>query len=216
MAILTPDVLLRAYSIGLFPMAERRDSPTLYWIDPEKRGILPLDTFHVPRRLRRKVRQGRFEVRCDTAFTEVVRACAAPGPGRPETWINDEIVELYADLHEMGRAHSIESWDDGSLVGGLYGVTLGAVFFGESMFHDTQDASKIALVHLVARLKKGGFRLLDTQFVTRHLSQFGAVELHRAGYRHLLTEALDATAVFHRSVDSDDIEAVLQSTTQTS
>lgn len=216
MATLTPDVLLRAYSIGLFPMAERRDARTLYWIDPEKRGILPLDSFHAPRRLRRTVRRDVFEVRCDTAFVPVMEACAAPGPDRPESWINDEIVQLYADLHRMGRAHSVECWRDGALAGGLYGVALGAAFFGESMFHRVPDASKVALVHLVARLRKGGFRLLDIQFVTPHLGRFGAVELHRAGYRELLADALDANAAFHRSVDPGEVEAVLQSSTQTS
>lgn len=216
MTSLTPEILLRAYAVGLFPMAEHREDPTLYWIDPEKRGILPLDDFHIPRRLRRTVRSGRFEVRCDTAFEDVIRACAAPGPDRRDTWINDEIVRLYTDLHEMGRAHSVETWLDGLLVGGLYGVALGAAFFGESMFSRETDASKVALVHLVARLRKGDFRLLDTQFVTEHLSRFGAAEVPRAGYRQMLAAALDQQASFETELSQPELEAFLQSVTQTS
>ncbi|MEX2453506.1 MAG: leucyl/phenylalanyl-tRNA--protein transferase [Rhodospirillaceae bacterium] len=216
MSSLTPEILLRAYAVGLFPMAEHRDDATLYWIDPEKRGILPLDEFHIPKRLRRRVRGGFFEVRCDTAFEEVVRACAAPGPKRDETWINEEIVRLYTDLHELGRAHSVETWRDGRLVGGLYGVALGAAFFGESMFSRETDASKVALVHLVARLRLGGFRLLDTQFVTDHLSQFGVVEIPRTGYRQFLASALDLSASFERNLPQSELETFLQSVTQTS
>ncbi len=216
MATLSPETLLRAYAVGLFPMAERRDDPTLYWIDPKKRGILPLDRFRAPRRLARRVRNGIFEVRCDTAFREVISACAEPGHGRTETWINSEIVDLYCELHTMGRAHSVEAWRDGRLVGGLYGVALGAAFFGESMFTRETDASKVALVHLVALLKRGGFTLLDVQFVTPHLARFGAVEIHRSGYRQLLADALDKSAAFQREVASSDVETVLQSTTQTS
>ena len=216
MATLSPETLLRAYAVGLFPMAERRDDSTLYWIDPEKRGILPLDRFRAPRRLARRVRSGIFEVRCDTAFRDVISACAEPGRGRTETWINSEIVDLYCELHAMGRAHSVESWRDGRLVGGLYGVALGAAFFGESMFSRETDASKVALVHLVALLKAGGFTLLDVQFVTPHLSRFGAVEIHRSGYRQLLADALDRSAAFQREAPSSDVEAVLQSTSQTS
>jgi leucyl/phenylalanyl-tRNA--protein transferase len=216
MSALTPEILLRAYSVGLFPMAERRDDPTLYWIDPEHRGILPLDKFHVAHRLKRTVRSRRFEVRCDTAFREVMTGCAQPAPGRTETWINQEILRLYIELFKMGRAHSVESWRDGALVGGLYGVALGGAFFGESMFSRETDASKVALVHLVARLRKGGFRLLDTQFVTDHLSQFGAREIHRDGYRELLASALDVNATFYRDLGADEIESFLQSTTHTS
>lgn len=216
MSKLTPEILLRAYAVGLFPMAERRDDPTLFWIDPEKRGILPLDGFHVSRRLRRTVRSGLYDIRCNTAFTEVVRSCAAPGPNRDDTWINDEIVSLYGDLHELGRAHCVEAWQDGELVGGLYGVSLGAAFFGESMFSRARDASKVALVHLVARLVKGGYMLLDTQFVTDHLAQFGVVELPRAGYRQLLSEALDASATFDPALSQSELDAFLQSITQTS
>ena len=216
MAALTPETLLRAYAVGLFPMAERRDDQSLYWIDPEKRGVLPIDRFHLPKRLARKLRQRPFEVRCDTAFERVVRECAAPAADRPETWINDEIVELYGELNAMGRAHSVECWQDGRLVGGLYGVTLGAAFFGESMFSRETDASKIALAHLVARLRRGDYRLLDVQFVTEHLSRFGAVEILRAGYRHLLAEALDRTATFYRELDPSEVERLLQPTTQMS
>jgi leucyl/phenylalanyl-tRNA--protein transferase len=216
MNALTPEILLRAYAVGLFPMAERRDDSTLYWIDPEKRGILPLDDFHVSRRLRRTVRSGLYQIRCNTAFADVVRACAAPGPKRDESWINDEIVSLYSDLHELGRAHCVETWEDGELVGGLYGVALGAAFFGESMFSAARDASKVALVHLVARLRKSGYLLLDTQFVTEHLAQFGVVELPRAGYRQRLSAALDASASFEGELSQSELDAFLQSITQTS
>ena len=216
MSGLTPEILLRAYAVGLFPMAERRDDPTLYWIDPEKRGILPLEKFHIPRRLRRTVRRNVFDVRCDTNFDGVIRACAAPGDGRDESWINEEIIALYTDLHELGRAHCVEAWLDGELVGGLYGVALGAAFFGESMFSTERDASKVALVHLVGRLRKGGFKLLDTQFVTEHLTQFGVVELPRAGFRQMLSTALDGAATFEKELTQPELDEFLQSTTQTS
>lgn len=216
MTSLTPEMLLRAYAVGLFPMADHRDDPTLYWIDPEKRGVLPLDDFHIPRRLRRTVRRNEFEVRCNTAFTDVIRACAAPAEGRDESWINHEIISLYTTLNEMGRAHSLEAWQDGKLVGGLYGVALGAAFFGESMFSTVRDASKVALVHLVARMKKGDFELLDTQFVTDHLAQFGVVEMPRSGFRQLLASALDRSASFPPEISQPELEAFLQSTTQTS
>ncbi len=213
---LDPDILLRAYAVGLFPMAERHDDPTLYWIDPEKRGIMPLDTFHIPRRLKKSVRQGVYDIRCDTAFEEVIRRCADPAPDRKETWINDEIIQLYSDLFDIGRAHSVEAWQDEELVGGLYGVALGGAFFGESMFSRARDASKIALVHLVARLRAGGFKLLDTQFVTSHLAQFGVVEIHRSGYRQLLSSALDVSAEFVSELPEEVLEDFIQSTTQTS
>lgn len=216
MSNLTPEILLRAYAVGLFPMAEHRNDPTLYWIDPEKRGILPLSGFHIPRRLRRTVRRNVFEIRCDSAFEQVIRSCAAPGPKRDESWINDEIVALYTDLFELGRAHSVEAWLGGELVGGLYGVSLGAAFFGESMFSTANDASKVALVHLVARLRKGGYRLLDTQFVTEHLAQFGVVEIPRGGYRQKLSDALDVSASFPADLTQDELEAFLQDITQTS
>ncbi|WP_306117887.1 MULTISPECIES: leucyl/phenylalanyl-tRNA--protein transferase [unclassified Roseitalea] len=193
---ITPQVLLKAYSVGLFPMAEDASDPTLYWVEPEMRGIIPLDAFHVPRSLAKTVRQGRYEVTVNAAFGSVMRACAEPAPGRGKTWINRTILELYAKLHAIGHAHSVEAWDDDQLVGGLYGVTLGRAFFGESMFSRRRDASKVCLVHLVERLRERGFVLLDTQFTTEHLKRFGAVEVPRADYEHMLAEALIGSAVF--------------------
>ncbi len=193
---ITPDILLRAYAIGLFPMAEARDDDELFWVDPDRRGVLPLERFHLSRRLHRTVRSGRFEVRCDTAFADVIRACAAPSPVRPDSWINERIVALYTDVHAMGFAHSVETWHDGALVGGLYGVSLGGAFFGESMFSRKRDASKVALVHLVARLRLGGYSLLDTQFLTDHLTQFGTEEIPRTAYQELLAEAIPRQGTF--------------------
>ncbi|GAB4237262.1 MAG: leucyl/phenylalanyl-tRNA--protein transferase [Kiloniellaceae bacterium] len=214
---LTPDLLLRAYAIGIFPMAESRVDPELHWIDPDMRGILPLDGLHVPRKLRAKIRRGVFEVRCNTAFEEVIQGCAEPAENRPDTWINPVIEQLYNELYEMGFAHSVECWRDGELVGGLYGVSLGAAFFGESMFSRATDASKVALVQLVLRLRKGGFQLLDTQFTTPHLTRFGAEEIPREKYRRLLTKAVSAQAEFYSGAVSEaELEAFLQSTTQTS
>jgi len=196
MPALTPDILLRAYAAGIFPMAEGAEDPEIFWVDPERRGIIPLDAFHVPHRLRRTLRSGVFEIRCDTAFEPVIRLCAEPTAERPRTWINEEIVQLYSALFRDGNAHSVETWQDGTLVGGLYGVSLNGAFFGESMFSRVRDASKAALVHLVARLIAGGYTLLDTQFVTDHLQRFGAIEIPRAEYRLRLTEALAAAAEF--------------------
>lgn len=214
---LTPDLLLRAYAIGIFPMAESRVDPELHWIDPDMRGILPLDGLHVPRKLRAKIRRGIFEVRCNSGFQEVIQGCAEPAENRPDTWINPVIEQLYNELFEMGFAHSVECWQDDELVGGLYGVSLGAAFFGESMFSRANDASKVALVHLVLRLRKGGFRLLDTQFTTPHLSRFGAEEIPREDYRRLLTKAVSSQAEFYSGgVSEAELEAFLQSTTQTS
>jgi leucyl/phenylalanyl-tRNA--protein transferase len=195
---LTSDLLLRAYAMGIFPMARSRDDPRLYWIDPEQRGILPLDHFHVPRSLVKTLRRAPFEIRLDTAFEAVMRACAEPTPERPDSWINDEIVALFVELSRLGVAHSVETWRDGDLVGGLYGLGLGAAFFGESMFSRVADASKVALVHLVARLKASGYQLLDTQFVTEHLARFGAVEIPRHDYLRRLGRALDLPVVFDR------------------
>jgi leucyl/phenylalanyl-tRNA---protein transferase len=200
---LTPAILLQAYAAGIFPMAESADDPELFWVDPTRRGIIPLDKFHVPRRLKRVLRCGGFEVRCDTAFAEVMRGCAEASETRPSTWINDEIVRLYTGLFERGMAHSVECWHGGELVGGLYGVSLGAAFFGESMFSRASEASKVALVHLVARLRLGEYRLLDTQFVTPHLAQFGAIEISRARYHRLLADALRYLAVFPRDLPAD-------------
>ena len=189
-AALTPEIVLHAYAQGICPMAERSDDPELYWVSPEQRGIIPLDSFHIPKRLARTVRSDQFRVTTDTAFADVLHACAEAVVGRPNTWINAEIARLYTALHKQGRAHSIECWRDDRLVGGLYGVSLGGAFFGESMFHHERDASKVALVHLVARLIAGGFVLLDTQFVTDHLRTFGAVEVPRRRYRTELDVAL--------------------------
>jgi leucyl/phenylalanyl-tRNA--protein transferase len=188
----TTDLMLRAYRAGLFPMAETRRGDRLYWLDPELRGVLPLDGFHLPRRLLRTVLSGHYQVTIDVDFPGVIAGCAAAAPGREDTWINTEIERLFGDLHRMGHAHSVETRENGKLVGGLYGVSLGGVFFGESMFSRARDASKVALVHLVARMRLGGYRLLDTQFVTSHLSQFGAVEIPRADYKARLASAVNA------------------------
>jgi leucyl/phenylalanyl-tRNA---protein transferase len=187
-----PHDLLDCYARGVFPMADARDDERVFLIDPERRGVLPLDRFHVGRRLARTVRSEPFEIRVDSAFPAVIAACADAGPGRVETWINGPIEELYGELAGIGHAHSLECWKDGRLVGGLYGVTLGGAFFGESMFSRERDASKVALVHLVARLIATGFVLLDAQFMTEHLSQFGAEEIGRAEYRRRLARALQA------------------------
>lgn len=193
-AAITPELLLRAYRAGLFPMAEARDTSRIFWLDPEWRGVLPLDGFHLPQRLGRTLRTTPFHVTADHDFAGVIAGCAEPAPGREDTWINPEIEALFTALHRIGAAHSIEVWRRGALVGGLYGVRIAGAFFGESMFSRATDASKIALVHLVARLRLGGFRLLDTQFITAHLARFGAVEIPRADYRRRLAEALDTHA----------------------
>jgi len=187
---ITPEVLLKAYSCGIFPMAESADDPALYWIEPERRGIIPLDRFHLPSRLARTVRSNRYIVHVDRDFDAVVNGCAEPTPGRTRTWINARIRNLYRKLYERGDCHTVEVYDGERLIGGLYGVSLGRTFFGESMFHRVRDASKIALVHLVARLKAGNYRLLDTQFVTDHLRIFGAIEVPRPVYHKLLDAAL--------------------------
>ena len=187
---ITPEVLLKAYSCGIFPMAESADDPALYWIEPERRGIIPLDRFHLPSRLARTVRSNRYIVHVDRDFDAVINGCAEPTPGRTRTWINARIRNLYRKLYERGDCHTVEVYDGERLIGGLYGVSLGRTFFGESMFHRVRDASKIALVHLVARLKAGNYRLLDTQFVTDHLRTFGAIEVPRPVYHKLLDAAL--------------------------
>ncbi|MQT11908.1 leucyl/phenylalanyl-tRNA--protein transferase [Segnochrobactrum spirostomi] len=193
---ITPQVLLKAYACGIFPMAESADDPGLYWIEPERRGILPLDGMHIPRRLARTVRQDVFEVRVDHDFAGVMDGCAAPAPGRRKTWISGRIRKLYGDLAALGHCHSVECWQNGALVGGLYGVRLGRAFFGESMFTRVRDASKVALVHLVARLAAGGFTLLDTQFITDHLASLGAIEVSRRDYQKRLDAALDGFGDF--------------------
>ena len=207
---ITPELMLRAYRLGQFPMAETRRGERLYWLDPERRGILPLERFHAPRRLLRTVLSDRFVVTADQDFAAAIAACAAPAPGREDTWINPQIEALFTTLHRMGLAHSVECRQDGALVGGLYGVALGAVFFGESMFSRVRDASKVALVHLVARLRLGGYRLLDTQFVTTHLAQFGAVEIARADYKFRLAAAVDAPARWEAAPAQDRLEAALR------
>lgn len=194
---ITPQLLLRAYSIGLFPMAESAEDDQLFWVDPEKRAIFPLDTFIVSRSLAKTVRSDRFEVVVDRDFDAVIEACAAPAPDREKTWINDEIRRLYRQLFDMGFAHTVECWREGQLVGGLYGVALRGAFFGESMFHRERDASKVALTHLVARLRAGGFQLLDTQFMTTHLASLGAIEISRESYHRALEEALCVVANFY-------------------
>ncbi len=194
---ITPQVLLKAYTCGIFPMAESADDPALYWIEPQQRGILQLDQVHVPKRLARTVRQGVFEVRVDSNFEGVIEGCAASRAGRRTTWINRKIRALYRDLFDAGYCHTIETWAGGRLVGGLYGVALNGAFFGESMFSTARDASKVALIYLCARLIQGRFSLLDTQFVTEHLKQFGTMEIERAEFHTLLENALAHEADFH-------------------
>jgi len=193
---ITPEVLLKAYACGIFPMAESADDPALYWIEPDMRGVIPLTGFHVPARLARTVRATAFTVVVDRDFDAVIDGCAEPGRGRARTWINARIRRIYRGLYERGHCHTVEVYDDAHLIGGLYGVSLGAVFFGESMFHRARDASKIALVHLIARLNAGGYRLLDTQFVTDHLKSFGAVEVQKQRYHALLEAALEGEGDF--------------------
>ncbi len=210
MVEITAELMLRAYRHGLFPMAETRRGDRLYWLDPDKRGVLPLDRFHVPRRLARTVLSGVFDVSVDCDFGGVIGSCAAAAPGREDTWINPQIERLFGELHRLGHAHSVEARLDGELVGGLYGVAIAGAFFGESMFSFARDASKVSLVHLVALLRLGGYRLLDTQFVTTHLAQFGAEEVPRDAYKARLAEALEAPAVFPVSPDSELLAAELR------
>ena|SRR5689334_681108 len=207
---ITVDLMLRAYRAGLFPMAETRKGDRLYWLDPEKRGVLPLEGFHLPRRLARTVLSDSFAVTVDQDFAGTITGCASPAPGRDDTWINPQIERLFSELYRLGHAHSVESRQGGQLVGGLYGVAIGGVFFGESMFSFARDASKVALVHLVARLRLGGFRLLDTQFVTAHLAQFGAEELAREEYKTQLNQALAAPAEFVAAPEPAALEAEIR------
>ncbi|WP_296037968.1 leucyl/phenylalanyl-tRNA--protein transferase [uncultured Agrobacterium sp.] len=188
---ITVDMLLRAYSIGLFPMAEAADDPELFWVEPDLRGIIPLDNFHVSKSLAKAIRKRPFDIRFDTAFGAVMAGCAEEAPDRPNTWINETIRKLYIELHEIGHAHSVEAWDGDTLVGGLYGVSLGAAFFGESMFSRRTNASKICLVHLVERLRNSGFILLDTQFTTDHLKTFGAIDVPKDEYSKMLDRAVN-------------------------
>ena len=208
---------MQAYTIGLFPMASHRFDPTIHWVAPNQRGVLPLDGFHVSKRLARTIRLKRFEIRVNHSFATVIESCAAPRPGRPETWINDEIARVYMELHHRGVAHTVETWRDRRLVGGLYGVSLGGAFFGESMFSVEPDASKVALVYLVAILRHTGFSLLDLQFVTDHLRQFGAIEVPAAEYLQLLEEALQRPVRFDAGPSGKTLEgAVSKVLTQSS
>lgn len=202
----TTDLVLRAYRHGLFPMAEGRAGDKLYWLDPIKRGVLPLDEFHLSRRLLRTVLSDTYTITADRNFAGTIAGCATPVPDRADTWINPQIERLFSDLFRMGYAHSVETWEGGTLVGGLYGVALGGAFFGESMFSFARDASKVALVHLVARLRLGGFRLLDTQFVTSHLAQFGAEEVPREFYKQQLAAAVDHPAVWLTDPGQDALQ----------
>ena len=215
---ITPEILLRAYAAGVFPMAEDADDPALYWVEPRERGVIPLEGFHVPDRLARTLRSDVFEVRIDRDFAAVIAGCAAPRADTARTWINARIRELYGALFEMGRCHTVEVYAGGELVGGLYGVRLGAAFFGESMFHMARDASKVALAHLVARLRLGGFQLLDTQFVTDHLARFGAVTVPRRAYQRRLRAAIEAEADWQawpadRPMTGSEVLAALATTT---
>ncbi|MEM9098041.1 MAG: leucyl/phenylalanyl-tRNA--protein transferase [Pseudomonadota bacterium] len=209
---LTPQLLLRAYQVGVFPMAESADSQEVLWVDPRTRGVLPLDGFHLSRSLRKRMRRWDYVVTVDRVFDEVVRCCA----DRSETWINPTITQLYSALHQMGRAHSVEIWRDSRLVGGLYGVSLGSVFFGESMFSREPDMSKLALAFLVARLRYGGYTLLDTQFVTEHLLSLGAIEISRASYHNRLETALTKRADFYSLAEGVPPDVAIQFITQTS
>ena len=194
---ITPEILLKAYAAGIFPMAEDAQDPSLFWVEPRERGIIPLDRFHVSKRLARTVRSDHFQVRVDRDYDAVIAGCAAPGADREKTWISGRIRDLYGELFDAGYCHTVEVYREGRLVGGLYGVRLKGAFFGESMFHTERDASKVALVHLVARLRRGGFSLLDTQFVTSHLAQFGAIEVPRQRYKQMLRAAMDHDADWH-------------------
>lgn len=208
---LSPDLLLHGYSIGIFPMAEHRDDPELFWVDPKFRGVFPLDGFHISRSLARRIRRCGFTISIDQSFADVVDGCA----DRTDTWINTELRDLYQQLHHAGHAHSLEVWDGEQLVGGVYGVVLGAAFFGESMFSRRADASKIALAYLVDRLRQAGFQLFDTQFLTAHLASLGAIEIPRSDYRKALEEAISASADFTAPL-AQSAEGVIQRITQTS
>ncbi len=214
---LTPELLIKAYASGVFPMAEDSNDPAVFWVDPDERGILPLEAFHVPRSLRKTVRRGAFDVRFNTAFREVIEHCAEATPGRRDTWINGPILDTYLALHVAKVTHSVECWLNDRLVGGLYGVALGGAFFGESMFSRVTDASKVALVHLVARLRVDGFCLLDVQFITQHLRQFGTIAIPRKAYHKRLNEALFVNAKFQSEpLSPAALEGCWQSITQTS
>ncbi|MDN7351234.1 leucyl/phenylalanyl-tRNA--protein transferase [Acetobacter senegalensis] len=211
---LTPELMLGAYAVGLFPMAADAEDEDLQWYDPDPRGVLPLQAFHLPRRLRRTVLSGRFDVKVDQDFPAVMKGCAAPAPGREQTWINSEIYRLFCALHEMGYAHSVECRQNGELVGGLYGVALGGAFFGESMFSRVTDASKVALVHLVARLRLSGFMVLDTQFGTDHLTRFGGVEIPAIEYKTTLERAVHMPPCWQANFTPQQLEAEIRTMRQ--
>jgi leucyl/phenylalanyl-tRNA---protein transferase len=210
MSSITPQILLQAYAAGVFPMAESADDPALYWVEPEERGVIPLQGFHISRSLKKSVRQQPYEIRIDRAFQQVMLKCAEQSDTRKDTWINKRIISLYTQLHKINCAHSVEAWQNGELVGGLYGVKIGGAFFGESMFSRATDASKIALVHLVARLKHGGFTLLDAQFVNPHLLQFGTQAIAKKDYLKLLEPAMDRDADFQQFTGDANPEDVLK------
>jgi leucyl/phenylalanyl-tRNA---protein transferase len=210
MTTITPQILLRAYTAGIFPMAESAEDNALYWIEPEERGVIPLDRLHISHSLRKRVRRQDFSIRIDHDFAAVIEACAAKTHGRKTTWINTRIRTLYTQLFRMGCCHSVECWQQGRLAGGLYGVRIGAAFFGESMFTRVTDASKVALVHLVARLRAGGFQLLDTQFVNPHLERMGAVHVAKDAYRRMLDTAIEKDADFFAFMNDGDVEQVLR------
>lgn len=213
---ITPHVLLKAYACGIFPMAESADDPALYWIEPDQRGVIPLDRFHLPRRLARTIRSNKFDVRIDHDFEAVIDACAETAPGRTKTWINEPIRALYGALFRLGHCHTIETWQNNKLVGGLYGIHIGGAFFGESMFHRVRDASTVALTYLAARLVTGGFELLDCQFITDHLRRFGAVEIRREDYSKLLEHARNQEGDFYSLAPGASPADILQAVSQTS
>ena len=208
--LVTADLLLRAYEAGIFPMAKSADDPGLYWIEPKERGIIPLERFHVPKSLAKTIRAGRFDIAINRDFDAVIAGCAAETPDRRQTWINQRIRTLYGELYDRNFVHTVEVYQQGQLVGGLYGVALGGAFFGESMFHRARDASKVALAYLVARLKFGGYALLDTQFVTPHLAQFGTLAVRRGRYRQMLQRALQAQGDFLALPDDADPQTILE------
>lgn len=209
---LTAEILLQAYAAGVFPMAQSRDDPELFWMDPALRGVFELENFHISRSLARKIRKNAFEIKVNTSFMQVVAGCA----DRTETWINAPLLDLYADLHHKGHAHCLEVWQNNLLVGGVFGLTIGGAFFGESMFSRQKDASKIALAYLMDRLRIGGFRLFDTQFITPHLASLGAVEIPRSVYHSRLEQAIKQSADFLRQSETPSPYSVLQRNTQTS
>ena len=213
---LTPDLIVRAYMVGIFPMSESADDPDIFWVSPEKRGLMPLDGFRMSKSLRKKLKNNSFTIKVDSDFNSVINGCANHGTGRESTWINQTIIDLYKELFDRKICHTVEVWDGEKLVGGLYGLSIGAAFFGESMFHTVTDASKIALACLVARLRAGGYNLLDTQFLTDHLASMGGIEISRSEYEILLKQSQMKTGDFYRLAGGGTSLDCLQSTSQTS